>query len=497
MSGTGEPLRILLAALGGEGGGVLMNWIVSAARDAGMVVQATSVPGVAQRTGSTSYYIEIARGDAVLGLVPMPGRVDVVVSSELVETARVMAAGFISPDRTVLISSTARTYSTAEKIDLGDGRYSAEAVERAAEGLARARFLLDLGQIATDNGTFVSATMFGALAGADVLPWDIDTSRAALGDGRSAKASRAGFDAAAKAVAALRKGAAEPVEEVPDQIAGFPDLPPEIAEIVARGAERCADYQDADYAQDYVAAAHRLAGAADLSDHRAALAVGEACRRLALWMAYEDVARVADLKTRQDRFDRIRAESGVAPDSVVTITEYMKPRAEEIADIMPAKLGARIMARVERGGWFPFLGRGIHIRSNGVIGYRLLRTVAALRRIRRRSYRFAEEQAAIAEWLAAMETTLPTAPEFAGALAELPRVLKGYSDTLMRGKAAYARIMEAIVRPALARGPGAEDAAALRRAIAAALADDSHAKLDAELGGEGTAPAVPDLRAPA
>ena len=60
MTDQALPLRILIHALGGEGGGVLMNWIVSAATAAGRKVQATSVPGVAQRTGSTTYYIEIA-----------------------------------------------------------------------------------------------------------------------------------------------------------------------------------------------------------------------------------------------------------------------------------------------------------------------------------------------------------------------------------------------------------------------------------------------------
>lgn len=129
-------VRILLAALGGEGGGVLMNWVVASARKAGHVVQATSVPGVAQRTGSTSYYIEVApkaNPDAILGLVPLAGRVDLVVSSELLETARVLSTGFISPQRTTVVSSTARFYSTAEKIQMGDGRYSANDVQNAIE----------------------------------------------------------------------------------------------------------------------------------------------------------------------------------------------------------------------------------------------------------------------------------------------------------------------------------------------------------------------------
>ena len=482
------PLRILLAALGGEGGGVLMNWIVQAARDAGLVAQATSVPGVAQRTGSTSYYIEIAGKDAagsVLSLVPMPGRVDVVVSSELVETARVMAAGFVSPKLTTLISSTARTYSTAEKIQLGDGRYSEDNVRRTAEALARDSYLLDLGQIADDSATFVSATMFGALAGSGVLPWDIAASRAVLGEGRSATASRAGFDAAAQAVQDLRAGPA------PAPAPQASDLPADIAEVIRLGQDRCTEYQDAAYGQTFRSHTDRLIAAADLATPSAAHAVKEACRRLALWMAYEDIARVADLKTRPDRFARIKSDAQMQPGQLMTVTDYLKPRAEEIADILPAHLGARIMARVEAGKGLPFMGRGIHVRSNGIAGYWMLRLMARFRHIRRRSYRFAQEQAAIAEWLAAMETALPRAPEFAEALAELPRVLKGYSDTLMRGKAAYARIMAGVVRPALADGQMSGAAPTLRHAIAAALADDSHAKLDEALRSE---PAIPNLR---
>jgi len=138
-----DVTRILVAALGGEGGGVLMNWIVAAGRAAGHRVQATSVPGVAQRTGSTSYYIEVApksNPEAILGLVPLKGRVDLVVSSELLETARVLSAGFVSPKRTTVISSTARFYSTAEKIALGDGRYSEENVQKAVEDMAKVSF---------------------------------------------------------------------------------------------------------------------------------------------------------------------------------------------------------------------------------------------------------------------------------------------------------------------------------------------------------------------
>jgi indolepyruvate ferredoxin oxidoreductase beta subunit len=54
-----QPISILLCALGGEGGGVLADWLIDAARHAGYPAQATSIPGVAQRTGATTYYLEV------------------------------------------------------------------------------------------------------------------------------------------------------------------------------------------------------------------------------------------------------------------------------------------------------------------------------------------------------------------------------------------------------------------------------------------------------
>ena len=49
-----RPLTVLIAALGGEGGGVLADWIVQSALAEDYPVQATSVPGVAQRSGATT-----------------------------------------------------------------------------------------------------------------------------------------------------------------------------------------------------------------------------------------------------------------------------------------------------------------------------------------------------------------------------------------------------------------------------------------------------------
>jgi len=482
-----RPLRILILALGGEGGGVLMNWVVAAGRRAGYAVQASSVPGVAQRTGATSYYIEVAKANdvraAALALVPMPGRVDVVIASELMETARAMERGFVSPDLTTLITSSNRVYATAEKMVMTDGRYDSDAVADAAQALAKSLHMIDLSALAQDHDTFISATMFGALAGSGALPWSTDDCRRVMGEGRGAEANKSGFDAASKAVVS---GDAPPTANVTPSPSPALLLPSdlnlsavseELASIAAHGHDLTVDFQDAEYGRLYLSRLQRLMAAADTNDHTARHALTEAARRLALWMAYEDVARVADLKTRPERFRKIADEVGLQPGQVLTVTEYLKPQAEEIAAILPVKFGQWVRRHVSAGGQLPFVGEGRYLKSTGVWGYWMLRTVAALKRIRRQSLRFQEEQATIAIWLDAMEKALPASTAFAGALAELPRVLKGYSDTQARGQKAFGSIMSQIVLPASAAGRIADAAGDLRIAIAAALSDPEHGKL--------------------
>ena len=136
-----RPLTILIAALGGEGGGVLTDWIVAAAESQNFPVQSTSIPGVAQRTGATTYYIElvptpVSKSDErrpMLALAPGVGDVDLVVASELMEAGRAIAGGFVTPDRTATIASTSRSYLVVEKMAMGDGRYDQQRLVQAVE----------------------------------------------------------------------------------------------------------------------------------------------------------------------------------------------------------------------------------------------------------------------------------------------------------------------------------------------------------------------------
>ena len=134
-----RPVTVLISALGGEGGGVMTDWILAAAREQNLICQATSVPGVAQRTGATTYYIEVFREqlepgkpEPVMALYPQAGDIDLMVATELAEAGRASANGFVTPDRTTLISSSHRFYLLDEKMGMADSRLDAEKLEKAA-----------------------------------------------------------------------------------------------------------------------------------------------------------------------------------------------------------------------------------------------------------------------------------------------------------------------------------------------------------------------------
>ena len=140
-----QPIKIAILAMGGEGGGVLADWIVDMGEANGYIAQTTSVPGVAQRTGATIYYVELfpqARADAdhgvpILALMPLPGDVDVVLASELMEAGRAVQRGLVTSDRTTLIASTHRVYSIAEKSAMGDGRVDSKQLLAHADQAAK------------------------------------------------------------------------------------------------------------------------------------------------------------------------------------------------------------------------------------------------------------------------------------------------------------------------------------------------------------------------
>ncbi len=500
MSAPARPLTLLIAALGGEGGGVLTGWIVDAAGALGLPVQSTSIPGVAQRTGATTYYIEIlpARWSElgerrpVLSLVPGAGDIDVMVASELLEAGRAIAGAFVTPERTTLIASTHRILAMTEKMAGGDGQFDIGRLLKAVEEHAQAHVLFDMEDTARQSGSVISAVMLGAIAGTGRLPIPPEAFAAAIrAEGKAVDANLRGFTAGLEAVRRgteasqpapwekRRQPARATLEELERQ--AIETMPRAAIEIILEGVRRLAAYQDLAYAQLYL---DRLAPIreADLGAAAGGKLLRETARHLAVRMSFEDVIRVAQAKTDPARLARIRADMQPAADEPLAVIDFFKPGIEEFCSILPPFLARPILAMSARRGWLGKVYWGMEVRSNSVAGFLRLKLLAKLRRWRRFTHRFAEEQAAIKAWLVLVGAAATQSTDLALEVADCARLIKGYGATHARGGANYRKIETRIIRPALAGSytiPVAIDAVTAART--AALADPEGERLEQTL----------------
>jgi indolepyruvate ferredoxin oxidoreductase, beta subunit len=469
-----RPITILIAALGGEGGGVMADWLIDAAAACGFPSQSTSIPGVAQRTGATTYYLEIfpARQadlngrSPVLSLTPSPGNVDIMVASELIEAGRAMQNGYVSPERTTLVASTHRIYATVEKMQMADGRFDSERVIEAGKQLAKRAVLFDMRKLAQDSGTVINAVLFGAMAGSGVLPLPREACEQAIRrGGRGAEASLRGFAAGCEIAAGSR-----PTPQPPAP----PKRAESVKEILEASIPRLKDYQGEAYANLFQ---ERLKPFLNGDSNLAA----ETARQLALWMSYEDIVRVADLKTRATRFERVRKEVGAKEGEPVVVIDFLKPGVEEFASLLPPSLGKAITHWAEKNGKLDAYNIGMHVRTSGVFGYLLVRSLAWLKPWRPHSYRYQEEQKLIERWLARVREAAGRSVPLAMEIAACATLLKGYGETHRRGTANFLAILDALVEnPATA--DAAAQAKAIRKAREAALADPEGKALGGALG---------------
>ncbi len=236
-------VTVLIPAVGGQGGGVLSEWIVEAAIADGQVAHGTSIPGVAQRTGSTTYYVEVfSPGDRepTVSLYPVPGALDVLLAPELLEVGRMIELGFPSPARTTIITSTHRLYSIHEKLALGNSIYPTERLVDAARAFSRTLHAFDALGLAREHRTEVNAILLGALAGSGVLPMPDDAYREAIRTkGVQAEANLRGFElglrwsARARQATVASNGAVASAPPADDpRVAGLPER---LRPIVASG----------------------------------------------------------------------------------------------------------------------------------------------------------------------------------------------------------------------------------------------------------------------
>jgi indolepyruvate ferredoxin oxidoreductase beta subunit len=447
---------------------------------------------------------------------------------------------------------------------MGDGRSSSAALLAQAKAAALRFIGFDMARAADESQSVISAVLFGALAGAAVLPFDraqfeATIERGGVGVKASLAAFAAAFERAAREAHAADGGhgahaahgghgghvahAALDALDADDADGGHaahaahgghaahdgdvahvaraaheepsePSAPgsPEAASaqklphaahpqvqalldaacssfsgatlnIVLEGLRRLVDYQDPAYAALYLErlGAVRAIAIANARGADSTLLMQETARHLALWMSYEDTIRVADLKTRDSRFARVRGEVRAEAGQVLAINEYLHPRLQEIADTLPARFGRWLLAsRVPRRLVERAACKGRVVQTSSLRGYLLLSAVAGLRRWRRTTLRFGHEQARIEEWLAdirdAAATDLPLGTE----IARCQRLVKGYGETHERGLRNFATL-----RGTWTQGQRRVPANTLALLREAALADEQGLALRAAMQGLG------------
>jgi len=496
-----RPLSIAVLAMGGQGGGVLVDWIVALAESQDWIAQSTSVPGVAQRTGATIYYVEMIPGRTgvpypVLSLMPVPGDVDVVVGAELMEAGRAIQRGLVTPDKTTLIASSHRSFAVQEKLVPGDGIGDSARVYEAAGAAAKRFVAFDMATLADSTGSAISAVLFGALAGSGALPFDraayeATISAAGIGVEPSLRAFAAGFErTAADAASATPPEPPKPasagklypqLEPVGDAVFdalvadASTTFPSSLHGMIAAGLRKVVDFQDVRYGREYldlVAGFLRLERGGDAALTRAA------AKYIAVAMAYDDVIRVADLKTRASRFERVRGEVLAKPDQLVYTTEFMHPRMEEVVGTLPAGLGLWLESKPGLSKALDRLvNRGRRVQTGTVRWFVPLYVLGGLKRFRRGTLRHTREVGHRDAWLDLARKIAPKDYELAVAILDARRLVKGYSDTHARGVSKFDRVTAAANRLA-----GRADAAEwLRRLSKAALADEEGEALDGAL----------------
>lgn len=532
MTDMTQPISLLICALGGEGGGVLTEWIIATAHHAGYAAQSTSIPGVAQRTGATTYYVEVfptpisqlGGKRPVFSLNPVPGALDALVSSELLETTRQIGNGMATAVRTRVVTSSTRTFTTMERMQLGDGRIDSERLLGVVQTHSRAHNVFDMGAVAREAGTIVSAVMLGAVAGSGLFPFKRSDYETVISEGGGmSAASLRGFakafeivntpsaipnaihplahqhantDSASPAQVAMVTGLLQDAELLTPTNQGLSrdlalQFPPPVHEMLALGHARMLEYQGAAYAQLYVDRLKQVLQAEQAADPQNAshfATTREMARWLALWMAFDDIVRVADLKSRASRWQRVVGEVKAKDDDLLKVYDHFKPGTPEFAALLPVSIAGKLTAwnrrRILKGKtpWALPLKVGTH----SIVGMLSLRFLASLKWLRVRGSRYATEQSMINQWLQGVVHGTQRHWQLGHEIALCGRLIKGYGSTNERGKDNLLHVLQH-----LAHGADAAQAAlAVQAARSAALADDAGKALDSALVQHG-APARP------
>jgi indolepyruvate ferredoxin oxidoreductase beta subunit len=470
---------VIHAAVGGQGGGVLTEWIVTAAQLAGHEAQSISMPGMSQRGGATNLYLELAirddpndTGPVSFSQYPFPGSVDVVVSQEYLELGRVLQSGYTS-DRTTVVGSSHRLFAVTEKLPLWGGRTESEALTELGLAFSGAFVVFDALDLARQRGMdelAVNAILLGALAASGALPVAAEMyERAIRQAGIGAELNLAAYAVGHEFVAhgghlitrekremtaselvqanTARLSASQRQKYVQLAARATQDYPEELHEVLEEALFQLTDYQDAAYAErlfEYLDEVRALEPARETT-------LGQnLVKHVTPLLTYEDVIRVAAFKTDPTRFPKIRKDFNVKSGDVYIVYDFFDPDLEELYGILPNALVSRFVRPqeyqeevVEGQVTLPFKAN-VH----SVVGGFPMWLLKRFRPLRMRSFRYHHEMAFVEEYRGWVKEFAAVDYELACLVARTGQMVKGYGRVRRRTRWATRRYVNEILRPA-------------------------------------------------
>ena len=383
---------------------------------------------------------------------------------------------------------------------MGDGRFEATDLLKAVHTLARRAILFDMERLAQAHGSVINAVMLGVIAGSGATPIPveayekaIETSGVAVAGnlrgfkGRTRVRPRRHHPGGRPGPDRKRRSSGRPGSRCwPRRPATFPPIP---TRCCGRAYARAVDFQSLAYGRRYLDRAARILAVdkANGGAERGFALTVEGGRYLALWMSYEDIIRVADLKSRPERMARVRREVGAKADEPLVVTEFLKPGFEEVASVLPPFLGRALTRFADAKPSRRKFHVAMRVKTNTVFGYARLRALAKMRFWRprtyplrrgsgRRSRRGSPPSRARPGTATISRSRSPSCPTCARAIPTPTGAASPTTASCSRGSPCR--------RPRRA-GDAAAAAAALNAARTAALADPEGEALDAALAAAG------------
>ncbi len=484
MQGKSDLIKIFIPAVGGQGGGVLTEWLVQAFFKEEFDVQGISLPGLSQRGGSTVYYLEAypkseENKQVIFAQFPVPGEVDIIVAQEFLELGRALELGYGS-DSTTIVTSTHRIYSTLEKLPIGSGIYSDENLRKIANAFSSDLIELNALELSKANGMdelAVNAILLGALSASGALPLEKKSFIDAIEEvGVAVKSNLRAFEVGHDYIVTNKYQGQEAkqaghvwekfIEERAQKLEGDDreeylsrvseiesQYPENLREILAESAFRLKDYQDFKYADHYLTLVQDVfridervkGGGYKLTEHYA--------KNLALLMSYEDGIRVAELKIKSERFKRIKENMRLRDDQVFKVIDYLKPDAEEVYGLLPYYIVAPVLS-FTRTSLFKKIWRrkkpltfGQTPTTTSFSGFARLWFLTKIKFMRTQSYRYRKENALVKKYTESVKIYSEYNYKLGCLIAKSAAMVKGYGKVRRRTMDAFYRFIDNIIFP--------------------------------------------------